>query len=371
MFCPSMKTLILCVDRDDDVGVKADITGPIVGREANLAAAMKLGLADPEDADVNTILTGLSMYDELVKNGVDAEIATVCGDPKVGYTSDTILMRQLDAVLEEVKPDHAYLVSDGAEDEQIFPMFASRVKVNHVKRVFVKQSPKVESFLYMMSKAAKEPRWRRKLIIPIGLALVVSSLLAMIDPPLVAPTIGIVLGFYLIFRAYEEQLRPRHIYEWGRGQYGKIKSNILEGKVSFVFDIVALLISVIAIFLGVQGLDFNDKPLANVLRFLGVAPWYIILALIIHEGGKVVEAYFTRGKVPRSFWVIAPGLVALGLIFVATIQFLAVVFQIPNAGQVLNLVWFEVGLGAAIFVAAILIFRSIEREAVPEDAWRP
>src|SRR5438132_1208262 len=55
-----MKTLVLCVDRDDDIGVKTGIRGPIVGREGNLAAATKLGLADPEDSDVNALLSAAS-----------------------------------------------------------------------------------------------------------------------------------------------------------------------------------------------------------------------------------------------------------------------------------------------------------------------
>jgi len=47
-----MKILVLCVDRDDDIGVKTGIKAPLVGREDNLAAATKLGLADPEALEV-------------------------------------------------------------------------------------------------------------------------------------------------------------------------------------------------------------------------------------------------------------------------------------------------------------------------------
>src|SRR3989442_12879714 len=111
----SMKILVLCVDRDDDIGVKTGIKAPLVGREDNLAAATKLGLADPEDSDGNALLSAVSTYDTLVKEGQDAEIATICGDVRVGATSDLLLTPQLDQVLEQVRPDPVLLVSDAAD----------------------------------------------------------------------------------------------------------------------------------------------------------------------------------------------------------------------------------------------------------------
>src|SRR3972149_11549497 len=100
-----MKTLVLCVDRDDDIGVKTGIKGPLIGRDDNLAAAMKLGLADPEDSGVNALLSAISIYDDLVKQGVDAEVATICGDVRVGSASDLVLTQQLDRALEDGRPD--------------------------------------------------------------------------------------------------------------------------------------------------------------------------------------------------------------------------------------------------------------------------
>ncbi|HDI85828.1 MAG TPA: DUF373 family protein, partial [Candidatus Korarchaeota archaeon] len=37
--------LILCVDRDDDLGLKTGLRGPVVGVEANTEAATRLALA--------------------------------------------------------------------------------------------------------------------------------------------------------------------------------------------------------------------------------------------------------------------------------------------------------------------------------------
>ena len=60
-----MKTLVLCVDRDNDIGAKTGLQAPLIGRDQNLAAATKLGLADPEDSDVNALLSAVSIYDGL------------------------------------------------------------------------------------------------------------------------------------------------------------------------------------------------------------------------------------------------------------------------------------------------------------------
>ena len=55
--------LVLCIDRDNDLFEKAKVSGPIVGREANLNAAIKLALADPTDTDSNTIFRAVVLAD--------------------------------------------------------------------------------------------------------------------------------------------------------------------------------------------------------------------------------------------------------------------------------------------------------------------
>ena len=71
----NMKLLSLCVDRDDDIGRKAKIKGPIVGEKNCIEAAIKLGISDPEDSDVNSILACVKEYKEN-KEIVDCVILT-------------------------------------------------------------------------------------------------------------------------------------------------------------------------------------------------------------------------------------------------------------------------------------------------------
>src|SRR5256884_3925534 len=157
----TMKTLVLCVDRDNDIGAKTGLQAPLIGRDQNLAAATKLGLADPEDSDVNALLSAVSIYDGLQKDNAEAEVATICGDVRVGSVSDLVLTKQLDQVLEQLRPDRVFLVSDGAEDEAFSPIIGSRIRVDHVRRVYVRQTPTAESLYYTIGRQLKNPRVRR------------------------------------------------------------------------------------------------------------------------------------------------------------------------------------------------------------------
>ena len=159
-----MKTLILCVDRDDDLGVKAKVASPVIGRKSNLKALIALGIEDPEDSDANVMLMGIKLYRKYKEMGRDVELATICGDRNVGVVSDANLVRQFYSVLEQFSPDTVVLVSDGAEDEFILPVISQRVQVEHVERVVIKQSKNIESNFYIVMSALKNPKIARKVL---------------------------------------------------------------------------------------------------------------------------------------------------------------------------------------------------------------
>ena len=72
------RTLVLTVDRDNDLGLKTAIRGPVVGRKQVLTAALKLGIADPEESDTNAILGALNQHDNLAEansEGDEVEVA--------------------------------------------------------------------------------------------------------------------------------------------------------------------------------------------------------------------------------------------------------------------------------------------------------
>ncbi len=136
--------LILCVDRDDDLGAKTKVQSPVVGRDAALAAATKLVMADPEEADANTIFAAVKKYDELATNGTACEVAIVCGDASRGFAADRRISREIQSIAKESDYTGVILVSDGGEDEQVIPIIQSFKPIVSVQRVTVKHSQTVE-----------------------------------------------------------------------------------------------------------------------------------------------------------------------------------------------------------------------------------
>src|SRR5438128_5096597 len=198
----TMKTLVLCVDRDNDIGAKTGLQDPLIGRDQNLAAATKLGLADPEDSDVNALLSAVSIYDGLQKDKTDAEVATICGDVRVGAVSDLVLTKQLDQVLEQLRPDRVFLVSDGAEDEAFSPIIGSRIRVDHGRRVYVRQPPTAEPLYYTIGRQLKNPRVRRKIVAPLGFVLLLFGAIYLALPNAASGLALILAGLYFIMISY-------------------------------------------------------------------------------------------------------------------------------------------------------------------------
>ena len=61
------KLLILCVDRDGDIGYKTEEKTPVLGRKENLNAAVSLALKDPEEPDANAMFEAVRVFDQLEK----------------------------------------------------------------------------------------------------------------------------------------------------------------------------------------------------------------------------------------------------------------------------------------------------------------
>lgn len=157
---PKKGKLVLCIDRDNDLYEKAKITGPVVGREANLSAATKLALADPTETDANTIFRAINIFDTISADG-DAQIATLTGSQSLGYKADKEVAGQLERVLSEFPSDSCIFVSDGASDEQIMPIIRSRLKIDSVEIVVMRQARDLESTYFVVLEKLKEPHYAR------------------------------------------------------------------------------------------------------------------------------------------------------------------------------------------------------------------
>src|SRR3989442_15720362 len=369
-----MKTLVVCVDRDDDVGTKTPIKGRLIGRDENLVGATKLGLADPEDSDVNTILTALAMYDERVSLGEDAEIATITGDVRVGPISDRILTQQLERVLEEVKPDRAFLVSDGAEDEYIFPVISTRIRVDHVRLVFVRESPAIESTYYMIVRAMRNPKIRRKIIFPVGLALVVFSALFLFNPAVAPAIVGLTIGLYLLvislpFSSVSDFLEKSAEY------YRGLRRRFAARDFSPIFNLVALIVVLLGISFvvdlarNVNWTDAGASVTQMVVLFLAGSLWWFMVAILTFESGNAVTAYLQKGKAPRHTLIVAGAFLAIGIIVLLMAQLLGGIFPYVSMNSLVPLVGVILLMAILVMVSGAFTYRAREERPV-EDGWR-
>ena len=138
------KLLVICVDRDNDLGEKTGIKTPVVGRNSCIEAAQRLALEDPEDADSNSIFYAVKTYEDLVSKGYDTEIITVAGVENRGVQADEKIITEIRQVLEKFSANGAVIVSDGEDDESVIPIIPNVLPVVSVQRVVMKVSRSVE-----------------------------------------------------------------------------------------------------------------------------------------------------------------------------------------------------------------------------------
>ena len=353
-----MRTLVLCVDRDDDFGAKTGLNSPFIGREENLTAAMSLGVKDPEDSDTNTVLAAISLYDEMLKKGMDVAIATICGDVHVGYQSDLVLSTQLETVLKEVKPDRAVLVSDGAEDEFIYPVISSRVKVDSVRKVYIKQAPTVESTYYILIKMLNDDKIRKRILVPIGLALLVFGVFALLDPLMSLfnsedgvsfTTMGLamiwaVVGLYLLLFAYKVGDRAR---VW----WTNARRAIYSGSTLVPFIVLALLLTLLGIMYGLDAalVDPDDDPLLKVLLFINGMMWMWVFAYFVYQFGLFISHYLNKGTLSYSCIIASLTVFALGFIVQGALDATRVFFGYSDIDQTIIIMEMVVGFLLAGF----------------------
>jgi putative membrane protein len=318
----SKKTLVLAVDRDNDYGVKAGVVTPVIGVEGCTAAAVALGAKDPEDSDVNGLFAAIKMYNEIKEDGRDAEIALICGDEKVGHRSDSKVIDELEAILDEIKPDRVMLVGDGAEDEYVYPIISSRVPIDSVKKVYVKQAPGLESTLYILSKMIRDPDKKRRFLSPFAVLLILLGMIFLVEGVIAYLSthdasyiygqtwslVSIVLGTAIFMYAYDiVDLIVEKIH------YGF--KNIYSGNLTITFTILSIGLAAFGIVRGIYsvwGAQTYDL-MYIALEFIYNAMWFFVFAAVLRDAGKALNNYITVKKVNRSF--MTGTIIVMGLAF--------------------------------------------------------
>lgn len=321
-----MKTLVLAVDRDNDLGEKAGVKAPVIGRDKVVEAANKLALSDPEDSDLNVLFGAVKIKDEY---GDEAEVAVITGDKEVGVISDKEITKQLEEVLDKTKPRDVVVVTDGAEDEFILPIIQSRVPVTHLRRIIVQQSPGLEKtyviFLKYLKKTLRDPKSSRTFLGIPGVVFVLYPVTYYLGILLGVPisfsriVVGLI-GAYLLFRAFD---------------LGKYLSTFKTGfrKLTVMGEILSIGLLSIGIYRGFSGIDWASGGYLEVFSsYYSKLFIWVVMAITVFSIAKIVESA-TKGSGIRLYlttmlygWAI--NLLALGVLTELSIAYIVMAVAI-------------------------------------------
>ena len=359
-----MSLLVIAIDRDNDLGRKTGIRSPVIGRDANVKAALELGLADPEESDTNTMLAAISAYDQLLEKNPNVEVVTICGDVRVGTKSDMKIANTLDQVIVKTKATKAILVSDGAEDRELEPIIRSRLRIDSTRMVVVQQSRPIEDTLYTIIHKMEDPKIQRQFILPVALVMLVWGLMTWFGyQDLAAGVIWVVLGSYMLIKVagWEEALR---------NFYTELLT-VTSERVAFYS--YAWLIASLLMLVGIlQGLDqmqeVSEKGiLAMVLAFLSIDGFLVLLlsSLVLIEVARSIDSYLRDGIfnvniVRFVFTVISMGLIVAGIVEILNDLFVIGDFNSSNVSYILA--------GIVVAFVGLLVHDSI-RERIKDQSF--
>jgi len=209
--------VILCVDRDNDIGLKTNVATPIIGKDEVFKAAVQLVTKDPEEADANTMFESLRVLDSLrsVARDENYEVATVAGSSHGDMEADRKISREVQEVLGKFPAEAAILVTDGFTDQAVAPIIESYVPIISVQRFAVKHSETLETSWFIILKYAKtlveDPKYARWTLGIPGLTILILTTLYTLSlfypsyfpfTPYAEIAFVIILGLVLVIKGF-------------------------------------------------------------------------------------------------------------------------------------------------------------------------
>ena len=303
------KILILCVDRDDDLGVKAKIETPLLGREANLNAAVALALADPEEADANAMFEAVRIHDRLQsRNKPDEvfEIATIAGSELGGVSADRKIASEFDELLKSFKADEVILISDGYSDEAVLPLIESRVPVSSVRRIVMRHSESIEETAAIFTRYLKliieNPRYARIALGLPGLLILLLGILSIFNL-LYYYWIAFVfvLSVFMLIKGFGVDKKAQNFYKWIK-EYSPPPLQVLISRFSLIAGTLSM---IVGLYLGWVNVTVNVTIPQDIAGWIGqfgqISGYFIkgcmdliIIGVCLTLLGRAIYWYFER-----------------------------------------------------------------------------
>ena len=307
-----MSTLVVSLHR----GAALDEgTLPVVGEDAVADLLTTVGVEDPEDSRVNAMLETIRVARDLEADGDEAVVAVVSGAGD-GVGADREIAAQIDDLVAAHDVEAAIVVVDSAEDERLVPIVESRVPVDAVDRVVVRQAHDIESTYYLLKQFLADEELRSTVLVPLGAALLAFPVLLFLAESITVAVgaIAAVVGGFLLYKGLG-------VDDYLAALPGTVQEALYAGQVSLVTYVVAAGLGLVGLSAGALVASAMDAGRTGILvvgaRFAFEAvPWLTAAALAASFGRLLDELIqdedFGGAYVNLPFVAIAVGLAVRG-----------------------------------------------------------
>jgi putative membrane protein len=350
------RVLVVCIDRDNDLGKNGGVETPVFGRDQCINAGTRLAIEDPEDADANAIFGAVKIYEELVTKGYETEVAIITGAYNRGIEADEKISSELIAVLSKFKAEGAVIVSDGEDDETVIPLVQAMVPVISIQRIIMRHSRSVEYSYAVFGKYVKmlvyDPRYSKFFLGVPGVLLISSGFATIFGFTREALAIVLsVLGVAFVIRAFDIDK-----------SIGSLNRTTPSTFIRIFSTFAGIMIILVGISNGISsipnGVIAKDASISDIITnrvvvgdFVHGSITLIWIGLGTIFGGMLLSNWF-KGSISILSDILR--LVVLGLIFIPAIQFTSVLTEKTNPFNLISSLF--IGL-AITLVATTFLFQ--------------
>jgi len=349
------RVLVLCIDRDDDIGSKGGVKTPILGKNHCIDAGLRLAIEDPEDPDANAIFGAVKAYEKLLLKGYDSEVALVAGKMDRGIEADEKIGNELSHVLNIYQADAAVIISDGEDDEAVVPVIQAMIPVMSVQRIIIKHSRSVEYSYAILGRYVKmlvyDPRYSKFFLGVPGALLVVSGLATVLGLTKEALALVMsILGGAFIIRAFD--------IDKSLGSLGRPTPTGFIRIFSVFAGVLIILVSIVNGFSSIPAEALSNKD----MNFIDIVTNRLIIGNFVHGTitllwigigtiliGSLLSNWF-KGSVRAMSDILR--LVVLALLYIPILQFTSVLTERTNPFTLISSLF--IGLAITLIVATFL-----------------
>jgi putative membrane protein len=299
-------TLVLCVDRGGDF----DRETPVVGREAVGDLVTAVGVEDPENSRVNCLLETLRIARDIQTKGDsdDALVAVVSGTGE-SVNIDRDIARQVDALVAEHDLQSAVVIVDSADDELAVPIVESRLRVDAVDRVIVRQARDLESTYYLLKQFLSDEELRGTVLVPLGTILLAVPIIVTLTNSITAAiaVVTAVIGAFFLYKGLSIDDRLD-------GLSGTVQEAFYSGRLSLVTYVVGTGLALVGLFVGAITVSEMEIGLRMVVRFVFTSIPWLALAAFVASTGRLFDELLNNDHISSAFLNVPFAVIAVGLV---------------------------------------------------------